>query len=1125
MKKYIWLIFIINFSLGLLFVNAQAAGLRDRLKGYVLLQVQSRGEAWYVEPQARQRIYMKNGAVAYEVMRHFGLGVSNADLAKIPIGLENRFICNDNDADGLCNKLEEALGTGINNADSDADGYIDGVEIKNYYNPLDARPIKTVYNNQNLVNRLRGRILLQVESRGEAWYLNSQDGKRYYMNDGSAAYQIMRFLSLGISNADLATIPISSYQAPVIDQPVGDESAEQEVLPPGNNNQNNNNTTPVCGNNIIESGEQCDVSAPAGFTCNSQCQLVSQNNNNNGGGGGGGGGNPTNPPVCGNGVVESGEQCDQNVGVPENYQCNANCQLEYIGSAYNMSLMDPYIGTLPYVQSNAPEGSSYQWKINNQVVESGISPTLFLAHYDGNGDSVGGDTPTIISAPSYENGQYGQAMSGRLAYSKNNNLDFSQGSIELWLKLKRDITDPYFDTDSYIFKYRNNSTGDIFGLLVHSSNIINFTMYDADRGWANAVQLGTGQYGLVTNRALALTMTWSVAEQKAVFYLNGEQVARRDYTAGDFPVIVNGLGNLELGNTNVAIDEFRILNKVLTSDQVKQNYKKSSPFASNEILYNKEVSSGQNIALSLVAPDGQLTANKNASNQKINITLPDGYFVPDGNSFVVQFSTPTDMTCRYGTEVKAYADLPNLATGSGTTHSITININQTVEPYPVAIKCKSASGTGDDYGFYRQYRVVPQVDNKYPKISRYWQGGLSSSQEEINYFAKFDLINFQPGHIVKANFFKQLKTANPNLIMLLYKSGISTGDYGGVAFEAFEDRANSSMRLQSSENPGQYCICPSFPHEILYNINANQPYINVIADYLEKDMIDRLHYFDGIYWDSVGNNFWFLYDYINHNYPVSCDFDLDGNDEDLTNVSDLALATSIWSNGMHEQVQRAYARLGRDMYTAGNGDPNYHQDYNGRLWEQNFNAGNFAEHFNINNPQSFFYWQEHSLTPHINENLFANDYAYGTSDFYRYHRFGMSSSVIAGIYHDPRPYEDYVNTWWFDEFWVDPVSGQATDVRSIGDGYLGEPVGLAIEISAGVWRRDFQKGIVIVNSNLTSRTVNLNGQFRYLSGTQDAIANPGGDTSVVTLAGVDGRILLRPLCTKNPLNDPLCINK
>lgn len=34
-------------------------------------------------------------------------------------------------------------------------------------------------------NNMKGRILLQVESHGEAWYVNPKDEKRYYMADGA----------------------------------------------------------------------------------------------------------------------------------------------------------------------------------------------------------------------------------------------------------------------------------------------------------------------------------------------------------------------------------------------------------------------------------------------------------------------------------------------------------------------------------------------------------------------------------------------------------------------------------------------------------------------------------------------------------------------------------------------------------------------------------------------------------------------------------------------------------------------------------------------------------------------------------------------------------------------------
>lgn len=61
----------------------------------------------------------------------------------------------------------------------------------------------------NLASKLSGKILLQVESKGEAWYVNPSDGKRYYMANGNEAYNIMRKLGLGITNKDLNQIPIA----------------------------------------------------------------------------------------------------------------------------------------------------------------------------------------------------------------------------------------------------------------------------------------------------------------------------------------------------------------------------------------------------------------------------------------------------------------------------------------------------------------------------------------------------------------------------------------------------------------------------------------------------------------------------------------------------------------------------------------------------------------------------------------------------------------------------------------------------------------------------------------------------------------------------------------------------
>lgn len=185
------------------------ANLTTRLQGRILLQVEENGEAWYVDSNTQKKFFLKDGESAYIALNAFGLGITNENLSKIPIGIEERAEIVDTDGDGLDDKLEEALGTDVNNPDTDGDGFSDGEEVRNGFSPIGEGTLNI---DNFLANSLKGKILLQVESRGEAWYVNPEDGKRYYMKDGAQAYQIMRFLSLGITNDDLRKIAVGEFE-------------------------------------------------------------------------------------------------------------------------------------------------------------------------------------------------------------------------------------------------------------------------------------------------------------------------------------------------------------------------------------------------------------------------------------------------------------------------------------------------------------------------------------------------------------------------------------------------------------------------------------------------------------------------------------------------------------------------------------------------------------------------------------------------------------------------------------------------------------------------------------------------------------------------------------------------
>jgi hypothetical protein len=95
----------------------------------------------------------------------------------------------------------------------------------------------------------------------------------------------------------------------------------------------------------------------------------------------------------------------------------------------------------------------------------------------------------------------------------------------------------------------------------------------------------------------------------------------------------------------------------------------------------------------------------------------------------------------------------------------------------------------------------------------------------------------------------------------------------------------------------------------------------------------------------------------------------------------------------------------------------------------------------------------------------------------------------------------------FDEFWGGSLNTA---------GYLGSASNTAqgAEQSAawsqGVWRRDFENGIVLVNPSTNgSQTVVLGGTFYHLSGSQVPSINNGAAVTSVTIPAGDGLILLR----------------
>jgi hypothetical protein len=128
----------------------------------------------------------------------------------------------------------------------------------------------------------------------------------------------------------------------------------------------------------------------------------------------------------------------------------------------------------------------------------------------------------------------------------------------------------------------------------------------------------------------------------------------------------------------------------------------------------------------------------------------------------------------------------------------------------------------------------------------------------------------------------------------------------------------------------------------------------------------------------------------------------------------------------------------------------------------------------------------------------------GSPTDYQTFRYGLASCLMDdGYFAFNDPAKKYYDVPQFDEYKADlgvARSGPSTSAWQ-----------------SGVYRRDFEKGIVLVNPKGNgSRTVTLEADFKKLSGTQAPSVNNGQTVRTVTLNDRDGIILLRTGAVAQP---------
>lgn len=187
--------------------SSSASSLAYDLRGKFILEVEAQGQAWYLDTINTLRHYLPNNYQALLKLRDLSIGMTDANLAKIPVAVDPRLVRIDSDGDGLDDRLELAVGSNPNKRDTDDDGFDDALELSQHFDIKDKgrAPIDLIF-----TKRFLGRIIIQVESHGELWYVNPDDGLRYFIGDSADLSNIIRYLAIGVSAQDINNIVDSS---------------------------------------------------------------------------------------------------------------------------------------------------------------------------------------------------------------------------------------------------------------------------------------------------------------------------------------------------------------------------------------------------------------------------------------------------------------------------------------------------------------------------------------------------------------------------------------------------------------------------------------------------------------------------------------------------------------------------------------------------------------------------------------------------------------------------------------------------------------------------------------------------------------------------------------------------
>jgi len=372
-----------------------------------------------------------------------------------------------------------------------------------------------------------------------------------------------------------------------------------------------------------------------------------------------------------------------------------------------------------------------------------------------------------------------------------------------------------------------------------------------------------------------------------------------------------------------------------------------------------------------------------------------------------------------------------------------------------------------------------------PHIANYYLGELHGTKSFIERMASYDLLILTPEQIAQKHIVvSEIKKQNPDILIFAYLPSQSYNEQYWPQSPVFRNlHVQDDWWLRDSGGRR----VSTWPH--LYTMNMSRAWSEYLVSFANTHILSFPHV-DGIFFDIVSENI---------SWANTGDIDMNGDGTRDTP----ALADRLWLEGTRYLLQYAQQHLINNIVIInGSSHPELQPYVHGRMfetfptpWEGDGAWGTVMTNANTN-------IQKNTAPTFVIFNSNTNNTGIQT---YKDVRFGLTSSLLLDNTYFSYDFGDqnHGQTWRYDEYDIDlgePIADSA-------------PANGSVHYEPDVWRRDFEHGVSLVNSDTVARAVPLGGDFEHIRGTQDPTTNNGSIVSEISLAGADGRILLKTFDT------------